>query len=663
MLSDASSKVTPSNVALHNPTPSETSLAETSLSETTPFNVTLPDATPSVPPRSSLVRFLGYVRPYGGLIAIAVMCGILKFVLPASVAISQRFVIDELIPNVQARHGQSDFSYRGTLNYLQWMSERLPAHWQPNTPWGQLNILMATLIVVYAIWGVSFFGRTYLTQLAGHRVILDLRTDLYGCITRMSHSFFQTHQSGGVVSRLMSDIALAQNFVGSAMTAIWMDMVACIFYLCLLFSMDRPLAWASLLVFPFYLASTRTFGRAAKRTTKEVQEALEEFSGDVQERVAGIQIVKSFAAEGRERKAFFHDARGLYNLTMRGVKVSAFSQSFTQWLTQMATLGILWYGGYRVLNGQTSPGTVPAFILLLREMYMPMNRISEMNTVLQSSLAAIDRVFEVLDIAPDVQEKPDAKKLPRLKGRITFERASFAYDEERPVLRDIDLDVRPGEVVALVGSSGAGKSTLVQLIPRFYDPQSGRILIDDMDVRDVSLRSLRSQIGVVAQETILFSGSVRDNLLYGRPGASEEEMIQAARAAHAHEFLEELPEGYDTLLGERGARLSGGQKQRVAIARAFLSNPRILILDEATSALDSESEALIQDALGELMKGRTNIVIAHRLSTILGSDRIAVMQRGKIVDIGSHLELLGRCKLYATLYNTQFRVALEAVAG
>jgi ABC-type multidrug transport system fused ATPase/permease subunit len=262
-----------------------------------------------------------------------------------------------------------------------------------------------------------------------------------------------------------------------------------------------------------------------------------------------------------------------------------------------------------------------------------------------------------------VQEKPDAQKLPRLEGRITLDRVSFGYEEEQPVLRDIDLDVEPGEVIALVGSSGAGKSTLVQLIPRFYDPQAGRILIDDVDVRDVSLRSLRSQIGVVAQETILFSGSVRDNLLYGRPGASEEEMIEAAQAAHAHEFLEELPDGYDTLLGERGARLSGGQKQRVAIARAFLSNPRILILDEATSALDSESEALIQDALAQLMKGRTNIVIAHRLSTILGSDRIAVMQRGEIVDIGSHLELLGRCDHYATLYNTQFRVALEAVAS
>jgi subfamily B ATP-binding cassette protein MsbA len=283
--------------------------------------------------------------------------------------------------------------------------------------------------------------------------------------------------------------------------------------------------------------------------------------------------------------------------------------------------------------------------------------------VLQNSLAAIDRVFEIFDIQPDVKEKVDAQKLARLKGRITFDRVTFGYEEERAVLRDVSIDVRPGEVVALVGSSGAGKSTLVQLIPRFFDPQEGRVLVDDVDLRDVTLRSLRSQIGVVAQETLLFSGTVRENLMYGRPGASDEEMIAAAQAAYAHDFINDLPDGYDTMLGERGARLSGGQKQRIAIARAFLSNPRILILDEATSALDSESEALIQEALSELMKGRTNVVIAHRLSTILGSDRIAVMRKGKIVDIGSHEELLRRCKLYATLYNTQFRVALEAVAG
>ncbi len=611
-------------------------------------------------PRSSLMRFLQYVRPYSGIIYFAILAGMLKFILPASLAVTVRFVTDRLV--VDGAKEKGDVSYAFTLRYLDWAGAHLPgALWR--TPWGQLNLLMGTLFVVYLLWAVSFYYRTYLAQLAGHRVILDLRTDLYQHITRLSHSFFHQNQSGGIVSRLMSDIALAQNFVGSAMTAIWMDLASCIFYIWILFSMDVPLAWASLVVFPFYLASMRTFGRRAKSTTKAVQEALAEFSGDVQERVAGINVVKSFAAEKREAASFFHEARGLYDLTMRSVHVTALSNSLTQWLTQVATLALLWFGGYRVLHGQTSVGTVFAFTMLVKELYLPLNRISEMNTVLNNSLAAIDRVFEVFDIEPDVREKPDAKRLGRVKGAIRFDNVTFGYEAGQAVLHDINLEIQPGEVIALVGPSGAGKSTMVQLVPRFFDPQKGRILIDGTDLRDVNLRSLRSQIGVVAQETLLFSGSVRENLLYGKPGASEAEIEVAAHAAHAHEFLEKLPDGYDTMLGERGAKLSGGQKQRIAIARAFLCDPRILILDEATSALDSESEALIQEALAKLMQNRTNIVIAHRLSTILGADRIAVMQDGRIVDIAPHRELLDRCPLYANLYNTQFHLALESVGG
>ena len=619
------------------------------------------ETSPARVSRSSLRRFLVYVRPYASIIALAVFSGVFKFTLPASLAISLRFVTDRLVPQSRLDAG-SDPSYRFTLAYLDWAGRFLPGG-AGRTPWGQLNLLMVTVLVLYMVWAVSFYFRSYLAQLAGHRVILDLRTDLYQHITRLSHSFFHKNQSGGIVSRLMSDIALAQNFVGSAMTAIWMDLVSCTFYIWLLFSMDAPLAWASLLVFPFYIVLMKTFGRRAKNTTKAVQEKLQEFSGDLQERVAGINVVKSFAAEQREAASFFHGARGLYDLTMRSVQITALSNALTHWLTHTATLMLLWFGAYRVLHGQTSVGTVIAFTLLIKELYLPLNRISEMNTVLHNSLAAIDRVFEVFDIEPDVREKPNAKRLPRLKGAIRFENVTFGYEAEQPVLRKIELDIQPGEVIALVGPSGAGKSTLVQLIPRFFDPQKGRILVDGVDLRDVQLRSLRSQIGVVAQETLLFSGSVRENLLYGKPGASEAEVERAARAAYADEFLDKLPDGYDTLLGERGAKLSGGQKQRIAIARAFLCDPRILILDEATSALDSESEALIQEALAHLMKGRTNIVIAHRLSTILGADRIAVMQDGRIVDIAPHRELLDRCPLYANLYHTQFHFALEGLTA
>ena len=610
--------------------------------------------------KSPLARFMGYVRPYAGLIFLATLCGILKFTLPATLAVVTRFVMDRLLPNLSSPEEHLDPSFRLTLDYLEWTSTRLPASWHANTPWGQLSILTLTLLFVYLLWGISSYYRTYLSALAGHRVILDLRSDLYSHITRLSHSFFQSNQSGGIVSRLMSDIALAQNFVGSAMCAIWMDVASCFLYIWLMWTMDVPMTLAALGIFPFYIAAMRTYGKHAKRTTKHVQEALEEFSGDVQERVAGIGVVKSFATEAREARSFFHGARGIYDLTLASAKVTARAQTITNWLTQNAQLLLLWYGGYRVLNGQTSPGTVVAFTLLVRELYNPMNRISDMNTVLNNSLAAIERVFEVFDIAADVQQKPDAKRLPRINGRITFENVTFGYSPDQPVIKKLNLDIRPGEVVALVGSSGAGKSTLIQLVPRFFDPQIGRVLIDDIEVRDVHLRSLRSQIGIVAQETLLFSGSVRDNLLYGRPDACEKAIERAAQAAHIKEFVSELPEGYDTLLGERGAKLSGGQKQRIAIARAFLCNPRILILDEATSALDSESEALIQDALSELMKGRTSIVIAHRLSTILGADRIAVMDKGKLIDIAPHDVLLKRCKIYANLYYTQFKVALAS---
>jgi ABC-type multidrug transport system fused ATPase/permease subunit len=600
-------------------------------------------------------RFLRYVRPYAWLLVGATLAGVLKFTLPAAFAIALRFMTDRLVPRFGAAVQPTDPVFTGTERYLTWVASHLPAGWDASTPWGLFNILAATLLVIYAVWGVSMYYRSYWAQVAGHRVMLDLRTDLFQHVQRLSHAFYQARQSGGIVSRMTADIALAQNFVGAAMTNIWMDSVACVFYLALLLSMDVPLTLVSLLVFPLYILCMHTFGARSKRTSLQVQEAMEEFSGDLQERVAGYALVKSFAAERREARTFFASARGLYDLVMDNTRITNLSSTLVQWLTEMATLALIWYGGYRIFKGESTIGEVIAFIHLLRQLYFPVNRISEMNTVLHNSLAAIDRIFEVFDTLPEVIEQPKARRLPRLTGEIVFERVDFGYMQGRPVLSGIDLRVRAGEVVALVGPSGAGKTTLVQLIPRFYDPSAGRVLADGIDLREVTLRSLRGQIGIVAQDTFLFSGSVRENILYGNPDASNEALLTVARAAHVEEFVTDLPEGYDTLLGERGTKLSGGQRQRLAIARAFLIDPRIIILDEATSALDSESEKLIQDALARLMRDRTSVIIAHRLSTVLHADRIVVLDEGRIVQMGPHAQLVEQDGLYRRLYETQFR--------
>jgi len=620
-----------------------------------------PDNAPLKRP-SPVRRFLRYVRPYTWLLVGATLAGVLKFILPAAFAIALRYMTDRLVPQFGAAPQPTDPVFTLTERYLAWAASRLPAHWDATTPWGLFNVLAATLLIVYAVWGVAMYYRSYWAQVAGHRVMLDLRTDLFQHVQRLSHSFYQARQSGGIVSRLTADIALAQNFVGAAMTNIWMDVVTCVFYVALLFSMDVQLTLVSLLVFPLYILCMRTFGRESKRTSKQVQEAMEEFSGDLQERIAGYALVKSFASERREARAFFASARNLFDLFLDNARITNLSSSLVQWLTEMATLVLIWYGGYRIFKGESTIGEVIAFILLLRQVYFPVNRISEMNTVLHNSLAAIDRIFEVFDTAPEVTERPKARVLPRLKGDIAFEHVDFGYAPERLILRSIDLRIRAGEVVALVGPSGAGKTTLVQLIPRFYDPNAGRVLADGNDLSEVTLRSLRGQIGIVAQDTILFSGTVRDNMLYGKPDASDEELLAVARAAHVEEFVADLPEGYDTLLGERGTKLSGGQRQRIAIARAFLIDPRILILDEATSALDSESERLIQDALARLMRDRTSVIIAHRLSTVLHADRIVVMDEGRIVQVGPHTRLIEQDGLYRRLYETQFQVEAQQAA-
>jgi subfamily B ATP-binding cassette protein MsbA len=477
----------------------------------------------------------------------------------------------------------------------------------------------------------------------------------------MSHQFFASQRSGAIVSRFMSDVALAQNFVGSALTNVWMDGASLIFVISILFYLEARLAWVALAVMPCYVFLIRYMSPRIKKASRRSQEKLEEISGDLQEKIAGMSVIKAFHQEHREARRFFHSSHELSDMFMYNVHLNSLNQAFSGFLTTVAPLVVVWIAAIFVLRLQMTVGTMIAFYSFLGSLYFPLQRFSELGLIVSNSLAAIERIFEYFDMPPQITEKPNAAVLPpRLRGHVRFEHVHFAYEHQMPTLMDINFEIKPGEMVALVGASGSGKSTLVSLIPRFYDVFSGRVLLDGYDVREVTFKSLRRQIGIVLQDSILFSTTLRENLLYGRPKAAAAELYAAAEAANAMEFIKTLPQAFDTVIGERGIKLSGGQRQRIAIARAFLMDPRILILDEATSSLDSESEHLIQEALARLMRGRTTIVIAHRLSTVVEADKIVVLNNGRVVEIGRHSELMAHGGHYAFLARRQFRDTLSS---
>jgi len=608
--------------------------------------------------RSSLLRFLRYVAPHKWYIAGAAFAGILKFGIPLAFPLALKYLTDVVLARDPAAVGES--TNRLVERWCAGMLQLAP--WLGTGNSGRLTVIGLTVLVLYLVLGVASFYRSYWAGQAGHRLIFDLRYALYQHIQSMSHSFFDERRSGSIVARFVSDIQLAQNFVGSALTNVWMDSAALGFVVWILFVLEHRLAWVALAVIPFYVLLIRYFSPRIKAASQSVQEMLEDFSGELQEKIAGVAVVKAFGQEQHEARRFYRSSQTLLDLTLRNVALSSASQAGTTLLTSVAPLVVVWVASAMILHGSLTVGTMIAFYAYLSSLYLPLQRFSELSVVISNSLAAMDRIFEFFDIRPEVAEAPDARPLERVVGRVTFQHVSFTYAARRqgdPALREIDLDVQPGETVAIVGRSGAGKSTLVALIPRFYDVGAGTVCIDGVDVRRVTLASLRDQIGIVPQDPILFSGTLQENLLYGRPDATEADVQAAARAANADEFIVELPDGYDTLVGERGLRLSGGQRQRVAIARTFLKDPPILILDEATAALDSESENLIHDALRRLMRGRTTFIIAHRLSTVMNADRIVVIEKGRICEIGRHAELLARSGVYRQLYEEQFRFTDE----
>lgn len=516
-----------------------------------------------------------------------------------------------------------------------------------------LKLIPLVIVGLYVLKAFFDYGQAYLMSYVGQRIIADLREKIYNHLQSLSLSFFTRNPTGVLMSRITNDVGMVQGAVTDAVTILLKDFFTVLGLVGVVFYRDWKLALVAMVVFPLAVYPVVKFGRKLRSYSARSQSTMGDISSILLETISGNRIVKAFGMENYEQERFSRENRKLLKILMKSVRVRAISHPLMEMLGGLGIACIVFYGGYNVIKGVATPGTFFSFLAALLMLYEPVKRLSNVNNVVQQGLAAASRIFEVLDTVPEIRNQPGAKDFSLISQGIEYQNVSFKYEEDW-VLRDVSLKVKAGEVVAFVGTSGGGKTTLINLLPRFYDVTSGRVLIDGQDIRDVTVESLRAQIGIVTQQTILFNETVRNNIAYGKIGQPFEEIVRAAKAAHAHEFIQNLPQGYDTVIGEQGVKLSGGERQRISIARALLKNAPILILDEATSSLDSESELEVQKALEYLMKGRTTLVIAHRLSTVRQADRLVVISNGVVVEEGTHEELLEREGEYRKLYLLQF---------